>query len=240
MNTKLPKHIGFIMDGNGRWAKKRLLPKKLGHEAGAEALNKLIKEIEKTSIEHITVYAFSTENWNRPKDEVNELMKLLKKYIDEYIKKVKKSNLRISVIGDTSVLDEKLKNSINKLEELSSEKTGLHLHIALNYGSRDEIVRAIKKISTQVKNGSLNIEEINENLISNNLDTYNYPDPELIIRTSGELRLSNFLLWQSAYSEFYFSEKLWPDFTFEDLKLALNNFSNRERRFGRRNEEKNI
>lgn len=238
MNTKLPKHIGFIMDGNGRWAKKRLLPKKLGHKAGAEALDRLLKEIEKTSIEHVTVYAFSTENWNRSEEEVKELMKLLKNYINQYIRENETTNLKINIIGDINSLDKDLQDSIKKLEEVSSEKTGLQLHIALNYGGRDEIVRAIKKISNKVRDGLLAPEEITQEVVRENLDTYNCPDPDLIVRTSGELRISNFLLWQSAYSEFYFSEKLWPDFTFEDLKESLNQFNKRERRFGARIKEK--
>lgn len=238
MNTRFPKHIGFIMDGNGRWAKKRLLPRELGHKAGAETLKKLIEEIEKTSIEHVTVYAFSTENWKRSDSEVKALMKLLKNYIDEFIRKIETLDLKIDIIGDTSILNEELKNSIKLLEELSREKTGLKLHIALNYGARDEIVRAIKKISKDVKKGDLSIEDLTEEMVSKYLDTKNTPDPDLIVRTSGELRMSNFLLWQSAYSELYFSEKLWPDFTFEDLNLALKAFNKRDRRFGKRIKEK--
>lgn len=234
MERALPKHIAIIMDGNGRWAKKRLLPKKMGHKAGADALKKLLKRIEKTDIEHITVYAFSTENWKREKQEVDDLMKLLKDYIGQYIKDNETSNLKIDTIGDISALSEDLQKDLAHLKEISSKKTGLNLHIALNYGGRDEIVRAIKHISNDVKNGNIAIEDITENLFSSYLDTKEYNDPELIVRTSGELRTSNFLVWQSAYSEFYFSDKLWPDFTFEDLEQAINAYQKRERRFGGR------
>lgn len=234
MERALPKHIAIIMDGNGRWAKKRLLPKKMGHKAGADTLKKLLNKIEKTDIEHITVYAFSTENWKREKQEVDDLMKLLKDYIGQYIKDNETSNLKIDTIGDISALSEDLQKDLAHLKEISSKKTGLNLHIALNYGGRDEIVRAIKHISNDVKNGDIAIDDITENLFSSYLDTKEYNDPELIVRTSGELRTSNFLVWQSAYSEFYFSDKLWPDFTFEDLEQAINAYQKRERRFGGR------
>ncbi len=234
MERALPKHIAIIMDGNGRWAKKRFLPKKMGHKAGADALKKLLKKVEKTEIEHITVYAFSTENWKREKQEVDDLMKLLKDYIGQYIRETEENNLIIDTIGDISVLSEDLQKDLAHLKEISSKNTGLHLHIALNYGGRDEIVRAIKNIANDVKNNNISIDNITENLVSSYLDTKEYNDPELIIRTSGELRTSNFLVWQSAYSEFYFSDKLWPDFTFEDLQQAINAYQKRERRFGGR------
>lgn len=234
MERALLKHIAIIMDGNGRWAKKRLLPKKMGHKAGADALKKLLNKIEKTDIEHITVYAFSTENWKREKQEVDDLMKLLKDYIGQYIKDNETSNLKIDTIGDISALSEDLQKDLGHLKEISSKKTGLNLHIALNYGGRDEIVRAIKNIYNDVKNGDILIDDITESLFSSYLDTKEYDDPELIVRTSGELRTSNFLVWQSAYSEFYFSDKLWPDFTFEDLEQAINAYQKRERRFGGR------
>ncbi len=234
MERALPKHIAIIMDGNGRWAKKRFLPKKMGHKAGADALKKLLKKVEKTEIEHITVYAFSTENWKREKQEVDDLMKLLKDYIGQYIRETEKNNLIIDTIGDISVLSEDLQKDLAHLKEISSKNTGLHLHIALNYGGRDEIVRAIKNIANDVKNNNISIDNITENLVSSYLDTKEYNDPELIVRTSGELRTSNFLVWQSAYSEFYFSDKLWPDFTFEDLQQAINAYQKRERRFGGR------
>lgn len=234
MDRALPKHIAIIMDGNGRWAKKRLLPKKMGHKAGADALKKIVEELQNTEIKHLTVYAFSTENWKREKEEIDDLMALLKDYIKQYIKENEKSNVKIDIIGDISVLDESLQDDIKYLEKISSEKTGINLHIALNYGGRDEITRAMKNITKDIEKGILTYNDITENLISSYLDTKNYEDPELIIRTSGEMRLSNFLTWQSAYSEFYFSDKLWPDFTFEDLKEAIISYKKRERRFGGR------
>lgn len=234
MDSLLPQHIAIIMDGNGRWAKKRFLPKKMGHRAGAQALNRLIKEADKMGLKHMTVYAFSTENWKRSDDEVTALMKLLKEYISDYIRDNETSNIKIDAIGDIEALDEDLQARIRKLEEVSSVKTGMNLHIALNYGGRDELVRAFKKMNTAVKNGLLKEEEITEKTVSAYLDTKDIPDPELIIRTSGELRLSNFLAWQSAYSEFYFTDKLWPDFKIDDLKAAIEQFGNRDRRFGGR------
>lgn len=237
MDKASPKHIAIIMDGNGRWAKRRLLPKKLGHKAGADALKTLIKKLEKTDITDITVYAFSTENWKREKQEVDDLMSILKDYIRRYIKENETSNTKIDIIGDISVLPKDLIEDIKELETISSHKTGLRLHIALNYGGRDELVRAIKNISKDITSGKLAIYNIDENLVSSYLDTKEYKDPELIIRTSGEQRLSNFLIWQSAYSEFYFSDKLWPDFTFEDLEKAINAYQKRERRFGGRIEK---
>ena len=234
MKKTLPKHVAIIMDGNGRWAKKNFLPKKMGHRAGADALKNLLEKLEKTDIEHITVYAFSTENWKREKEEVNDLMKLLKNYIKQYIKDNDSSNLKIDTIGDISLFDDELKKDLAYLEKISSQKTGLNLHIALNYGGRDEIVRAIKNIALDVLNKDIDIHNINEELISSYLDTKKYNDPELIIRTSGELRTSNFLIWQSAYSEFYFTDKLWPDFTFDDFNEAIASYQKRERRFGGR------
>lgn len=234
MERALPKHIAIIMDGNGRWAKKRFLSKKMGHKAGADALRKIVQCLQDTEIKHLTVYAFSTENWKRSKEEIDDLMKLLKEYIKQYIKENDKGNVKIDTIGDLSVLDEDLRNSILKLERISSEKTGLNLHIAINYGGRDEIIRGIKNMCLDIKKGNISINDIKEDLFSSYLDTKDYPDPELIIRTSGELRLSNFLSWQSAYSEFYFSNKLWPDFEYNDLLYAINTYQKRERRFGGR------
>lgn len=235
MDRQTPKHIAIIMDGNGRWAKKRLLPKKMGHKAGAETLDKIVKELEKTDTEHLTVYAFSTENWKRSEDEIKGLMSLLKEYIGNYIKRNNESNVRIDTIGDISVFDDELRQKLITLSEISSQKTGLNLHIALNYGGRDELTRAIKEIAKSIETKKFSIDTIDENLISSFLDTKNYPDPELVIRSSGEYRISNFLPWQSVYSEFCFIEKLWPDFEFEDIENAIDNYKNRERRFGGRN-----
>lgn len=234
MERALPNHIAIIMDGNSRWAKKRLMPKKIGHKSGADALKKLLKEIEKTEIQHVTVYAFSTENWRRSKEEVDDLMDLLKNYIKQYIKDNENNNIKIDTIGDLSVFEESLRNDILYLKEISKNKTGVNLHIALNYGGRDEIIRAVKSIAKKVSDKELYISDIDEDLFSSLLDTKEYNDPELIIRTSGEYRLSNFLSWQSAYSELYFTEKLWPDFKFEDLKIILEDYQKRERRFGGR------
>ncbi len=234
MEKTLPKHIAIIMDGNGRWAKKRFMPRSFGHRAGAQALNKLLKEADKLGIQHLTVYAFSTENWKRSDDEVSALMNLLREYIQDYIDDNEKSNIKIDAIGDLSKLDEDLQDKIHKLEEISSVKKGLNLHIALNYGGRDEIIRAMKNMYNDIKNGNISESEISETTFSGYLDTKNIPDPELVIRTSGELRLSNFLPWQSAYSEFYFTDKLWPEFDIKELNKAIEQFSNRERRFGGR------
>jgi len=234
MENFLPEHIAIIMDGNGRWAKKRFMPRSFGHRAGAQTLNKLLKEADKMGIKHITVYAFSTENWSRSDDEVSSIMNLLREYIEDYIKDNENSNIKIDSIGDLSRLDEDLRGKIETLEKISSAKPGLNLHIALNYGGRDEIVRASKKMFSDIKKNIVTENDIDERLFSFYLDTGKIPDPELVIRTSGELRLSNFLLWQSAYSEFYFSDKLWPDFDINELKKAIEQFKNRNRRFGGR------
>lgn len=234
MSKEIPKHVAIIMDGNGRWAKKRLLPKALGHRAGGQALNKLIRKIDEFGIEHITVYAFSTENWSRSKEEVKSLMNLLREYIAEYIRDSKNNNIKIDFIGDLTVLDKDLQEDIAELENVSQHKTGTNLHIALNYGSRDEIIRAVKSLYEDIKLEK--VSDINEQIFSKYLDTKKYVDPELIIRTSGEYRLSNFLLWQAAYSEFYFTDKLWPDFTFDDFMDAIKYYQGRDRRFGGRKE----
>ncbi|NLJ87188.1 MAG: isoprenyl transferase [Epulopiscium sp.] len=230
--TSLPKHIAIIMDGNGRWAKKKQQSRSFGHKAGTKALEKIIKAADSLGIAHLTVYAFSTENWNRPKEEVNSLMKLLNQYLNQYLKDSKNSNIKIDVIGDISKFDKDTQDKIKQLQELTYNKSGLNLHIALNYGSRDEITRAIKKIISDATKSKINIEDINASLISNYLDTNGIPDPDLLIRTSGEKRISNFLLWQIAYSELFFSEKLWPDFDENDLYEAIFEYQNRDRRYG--------
>lgn len=236
MQNELPQHIAIIMDGNGRWAKKRFLPRTMGHRSGAQALNRLLKEADKLGLKHMTVYAFSTENWSRSRDEVNALMNLLREYVKDYIRDNKTSNIRINAIGDLSALDADIQESIKHLEEISANKPGMFLHIALNYGGRDEIRRAAKKLACDAVNNIINPEDITEELFSQYLDTKDYPDPELIIRTSSEIRLSNFLLWQAAYSELYITDKLWPDFTIDDLNDALKQYNRRERRFGGRKE----
>ena len=231
---KMPKHIAIIMDGNGRWATKRALPRKAGHKAGAEALEKIIYAAKDMGLEHLTVYAFSTENWKRSEEEVGAIMDLLRMYLKNYFKKFLNDNVRMDVIGDISRLDKDIQEAILEIEEISKEKTGLSVHIALNYGGRDEIRRAVAKIAADVAEGKLNAADVTEDIITNALDTAGTPDPELLIRTSGEERISNFLLWQIAYSEFYFSEMLWPDFNKTELQKAIYYYQNRERRFGGR------
>ena len=231
---KMPKHIAIIMDGNGRWATKRALPRKAGHKAGAEALEKIIYAAKDMGLEHLTVYAFSTENWKRSEEEVGAIMDLLRMYLKNYFKKFLNDNVRMDVIGDISRLDKDIQEAILEIEEISKEKTGLSVHIALNYGGRDEIRRAVAKIAADVAEGKLNAADVTEDTITNALDTAGTPDPELLIRTSGEERISNFLLWQIAYSEFYFSEMLWPDFNKTELQKAIYYYQNRERRFGGR------
>ncbi|MEA4972579.1 Ditrans,polycis-undecaprenyl-diphosphate synthase ((2E,6E)-farnesyl-diphosphate specific) [bioreactor metagenome] len=232
--SKLPKSIALIMDGNGRWAKKRLLPRQFGHKAGADTLDKIARVANKLGVMHLTVYAFSTENWNRSQDEVGAIMDLLRSYLNKYIKLAGTENIKIDFIGEKSKLAEDIQQKIIEIESLSACNTGLNLHIALNYGGRDEILRGVKKIASMVESGELKAKDITEDTITSSLDTHFYPDPELVIRTSGEERISNFLLWQIAYSEFVFNKKLWPDYTEEDLYDDICYFQNRERRFGGR------
>lgn len=231
---KMPKHVAVIMDGNGRWAAKRNLVKKAGHKAGADTLEKISRHADKLGIKHFTVYAFSTENWKRSEEEVSGLMDLLRKYLDDHIKRAKRDNIRVDVIGDVTRLDKDIQEKIESLKEISKDKTGLFLHIALNYGGRDEILRAVRKMAEDIKEGKKEISDIDEKFFSSYLDTKDIPDPELLIRTSGEERISNFLLWQIAYSEMNFSEKLWPDYTEKDFDEAIYNYQHRERRFGGR------
>lgn len=231
---KLPVHIAIIMDGNGRWAKKRFLPRKFGHKAGADTLENITKAADKLGVKHLTVYAFSTENWKRTEEEVKGIMDLLRSYLDRYIAKADKENIKIDIIGEKSRLDADIQEKIKKIESLSADKPGLNLHIALNYGGRDDILRGVQKIAKKVKAGELKADDITEEMISESLDTGFYPDPELVIRTSGEERISNFLLWQIAYSEFVFNKKLWPDYTEEDLYEDICYYQNRDRRFGGR------
>jgi len=231
---KIPKHIAIIMDGNGRWAKRRVLPVTAGHRAGAQALRKLATEAEKMGVKHLTVYAFSTENWKRSDSEVNGLMRLLREYIQQYIDDSKKNDMRISVIGDISRLDEKLRSQIIELTEYTANKRGLHVHIALNYGGRDEIVRTARKLAIRVRDEAISPDAIDEAFFDQHLDTAGVPNPELIIRTGGNMRLSNFLLWQAAYAEFYATDTLWPDFSVKELIKAFEWYENVERRFGAR------
>lgn len=228
----MPKHIAIIMDGNRRWARQKGLDPKLGHKEGAKTLEKIVRYANKIGLGYITVYAFSTENWKRTEDEVGALMLLLQNYLDDYSKRADTENIKVKVLGDISALPEGMQKSINKCMERTKNNTEVTFNIALNYGGRDEIVKAVKKISEQVKEGKINIEDINEQLISDNLYTAGEPDPDLLIRTSGELRTSNFLPWQIVYSEFVFIEKNWPDFDEKDLDEAIEIYQKRNRKFG--------
>lgn len=229
----LPKHIGIIMDGNGRWAKKRGLPRQAGHRKGAENFRVITRYCSRIGIKYLTVYAFSTENWRRPKDEVDALMSLFKDYLVEALRDFREENIRTRFIGDVSAFSPELQKLIRETEELSADKTGMVLNIAMNYGGRDELLRAVKDISKEVSEGKISSEDITNDMISQHLYTAGQDDPDLIIRPSGEYRTSNFLLWQSAYSEYVFmNDILWPDFTTENLEEALDEYSRRNRRFG--------
>lgn len=228
----MPKHIAIIMDGNRRWAKERGLDPKLGHKKGAETLEKIASYANEIGLKYMTVYAFSTENWKRTKEEIGALMLLLQTYLDRFLNKESLRNIRVRVLGDVESLDKGLKESIYKIVEKSKNNTGLTLNIAFNYGGRAEIIRAVKNISNQFKNNEIEIDDINEDLISKNLYTADEPEPDLLIRPGGELRISNFLLWQLAYTEFLFIDKFWPDFSEEDLLNAIKTFEKRNRKFG--------
>lgn len=223
----LPTHIAIIMDGNGRWAKKRSLPRTAGHVAGAKTFKNIARYCNKIGLKYLTVYAFSTENWKRPRDEVKGIMNLLRDYLKD-AENFKDENIKVNFIGDRTPLAEDIKELMKKNEEGSKNATGLTLNIAINYGGRDEITNAVKKI---VDSG-VKAEDVTEDLISQNLYTYDIPDPDFIIRPSGEYRLSNYLIWQSAYSEYWFSDILWPDFTPRHLEKAINDYNHRNRRFG--------
>ena len=227
-----PNHVAIILDGNGRWAKKRFLPRKAGHAAGARTVEQICEDAYHMGINYLTVYAFSTENWKRPQDEVDALMKLLRQYLKDCIKRSTKNNMCVKVIGDTTLLAEDMRESIRELEEATKDNTGLHFQVALNYGSRDEMLRGIRALCRDVGAGKYKETEITEELFASYLDTKAIPYPELIIRTSGEKRLSNFMLWQLAYSEFYFTDVLWPDFDKKELQKAIDYYNARDRRFG--------
>ncbi len=228
----MPKHIAIIMDGNRRWAKAKGKPAAFGHKAGAKTLENIVRYANKIGLKYITVYAFSTENWKRAEDEVNALMMLLQNYLDEYSKRADSENIRVKILGDITVLSQGMQKSIVNCMERTQNNTGVTFNIALNYGGRDEIIKAIKNIAKQVQDEEIDIEKINEETISNNLYTAGQPDPDLLIRTSGEIRLSNFLPWQLVYSEFLFIDKNWPDFTEEDLDNAIVEYQKRTRKFG--------
>ena len=229
---KIPVHVAIIMDGNGRWAKKRGLPRTAGHAQGARVVEQILEDADHMGIRYLTVYAFSTENWIRPDSEVKALMNLLRTYMKTSLAKCARNNVRIRVIGDKSRLDSDLQASIANLEKETASNTGIGFQIAINYGSRDEIVRAVRKAAMKVKETELNPEDITEDMISDELDTCGIPDPDLLIRTGGEERISNFLLWQTAYSELYFCDAAWPDFNKAELEKAIDAFNNRERRYG--------
>lgn len=230
--NNVPKHVAIILDGNGRWAKKRFLPRNAGHAQGSKTVEQICEDAHDLGIKYLTVYAFSTENWKRPKDEVNALMKLLSKYLKNCIERSTKNNMRVRVIGDITPLADDIKEKIVNLEEVSKNNTGLNFQVALNYGGRDEIIRAIKKCASECADGLIKPDDITEELFSERLDTSDIPDPDLLIRTSGEQRLSNFLLWQLAYTEFYFTDVLWPDFNKKELQKAIDYYASRDRRFG--------
>lgn len=228
----MPRHIAIIMDGNRRWAKAQGKPASFGHKAGAKTLEKIVRYANKIGLEYITVYAFSTENWKRAEDEVKALMMLLQNYLDDYSKRADTENIKVKILGDISALSEGMQKSIKNCMERTKNNTGVTFNIALNYGGRDELLKAIKKIATEVKDRKLELEQITEETVSNNLYTQGQPDPDLLIRTSGELRLSNFLPWQLVYSEFLFIDKNWPDFEEEDLDNAILEYQKRTRKFG--------
>lgn len=232
-DMKIPNHVAIILDGNGRWAKSKGMPRTYGHTTGAKNVEKIAEAACNMGIRYLTLYAFSTENWNRPPEEVKALMNLLDSYLKNCIQTAKKNNMAVRILGDISRLDERMQEKIRKLEESSADYDGLHLQIAINYGSRDEIVRAIRKLGRDVEAGKIAPDQISEETFSSYLDTAGLPDPDLLIRTSGEERLSNFLLWQLAYAEFYFTDVPWPDFHEEDLRRAVEAYNQRDRRYGK-------
>lgn len=238
----VPNHVAIILDGNGRWAKAKGMPRNYGHTMGAKNVEVISKAVYDMGIRYLTLYAFSTENWNRPKSEVNALMKLLDSYLKNCLKTAKKNHIRVRVIGDISKLDEKFQANIRELEKASDSYDGLRLQIAINYGSRDEMIRAMKKMLKEQEEGKFTAEDLNEEKFSSYLDTAGIPDPDFLIRTSGEQRLSNYLLWQLAYSEFYFTDTPWPDFDEKELKQAIDAYSARDRRYGgiREGENSNV
>ena len=233
----MPQHVAIILDGNGRWAKSKGMPRNYEHVQGAKTVEVICEEAYRMGIQYLTVYAFSTENWNRPKDEVDALMKLLRNYMKTCLTTAKKNRMCVRVIGDKTRLDEDIRTRIAELEESTKDNDGLHFQIALNYGGRDEIVRAVKKITEKAAKGELSPEDVTEDYLSGMLDTHGLPEPDLLIRTCNEQRISNFLLWQLAYTEFYFTPVAWPDFTKEELIKAVEAYNHRDRRYGLIKEE---
>lgn len=229
---KIPAHISVILDGNGRWAKKRGLPRKSGHVQGCKALEKILEDAARIGVKYFSVYAFSTENWKRSEDEVSALMQLFRYYAKKLMKTAADNNIRVLMIGEKSRFDNDIAEAISNLVQSTKDNTGMTFVMAVNYGSRDEITRAVKKMLEDCRDGRIEPDDVDEDMISSYLDTAGIPDPDLLIRTSGEQRLSNFLLWQLAYTEFYFPDVLWPDFKREDLIKAIEQYNKRERRFG--------
>ena len=229
----IPNHVAIILDGNGRWAKKRMMPRQYGHAKGAQVVEQICEDAWNMGIQSLTVYAFSTENWNRPDSEVKILMDIFSKYMVDKLQKVGQKNMKIRFIGERSRLDKAMIEKIENLEESTKDNTGLNFTVALNYGSRDEMVRAMRKMAAEIKEGKLEPEDITEEKYNTYLDTAELPDPDLLIRTSGEQRLSNYLLWQLAYTEFYFTDVMWPDFNKEELAKAVEWYANRDRRYGK-------
>lgn len=234
---KMPLHVAIILDGNGRWAKSKGMPRNYGHVQGAKNVEVICEEAYKMGIQYLTVYAFSTENWNRPQDEVDALMKLLRNYMKTCLTTAKKNRMCVRVLGDKTRLDEDIRKRINELEEATKDNDGLHFQIALNYGGRDEILRAVKKACQKVCDGELSLEDITQESFGEMLDTHGLPEPDLLIRTCNEQRISNFLLWQLAYTELYFTEAAWPDFSKEELIKAVESYNRRDRRYGLIKEE---
>lgn len=228
----IPRHVAIILDGNGRWAKKRGLPRNMGHVEGCKVVERTVEDAARLGIEYLTVYGFSTENWKRSAEEVGALMQLFRYYMKRLLKVAKKNNVRVIMIGERSRFDKDIIEGINRLEEETRGNTRMTFTIAVNYGSRDEITRAVRRMMADCMTGKLSLEEVSEELIGSYLDTRELPDPDLLIRTSGEERLSNYLLWQLAYTEFYFTDVLWPDFNKEELVKAIEKYNGRERRFG--------
>ena len=229
----VPQHIAIILDGNGRWAKAKGMPRNYGHAQGSKNVEKICEEAWRMGIKYLTVYAFSTENWSRPENEVAALMKLLRNYMKTCLKTAAKNDMKIRVIGDIEPLDDDIKSRIRELEAATTDNGSLNFTIALNYGSRDELTRAAQKMAKDCAEGKIKAEEIDESVFETYLDTHGIPDPDMMIRTSGEQRLSNYLLWQLAYSEFYFTDVPWPDFTKEELVKAIEEYNHRHRRFGK-------
>ncbi len=233
----VPKHIAIILDGNGRWAKAKGMPRNYGHVQGSKNVERICETAYKMGVKYLTVYAFSTENWNRPDSEVKALMKLLRDYMKTCIKTANKNRMKVWVLGDKTGLDEDIRTRIAQLEEASKDNDGLNFQIAINYGSRDEMIRAMRRMAKDCMEGKLMPQEICEDVFEGYLDTHDIPDPDLLIRTSGEIRLSNYLLWQLAYTEFYFTDVLWPDFSKEELEKAIEYYNRKDRRFGGVKEE---